>query len=210
MSRATNSATPWPFYSPAGFAGRSLEASSCDARARARRGGKIYLAPVSARACATEVRVPIATGAGTPCTLGRRCHKGRIAGDGRHDQPQRWRWPCPLLGIPNDRVGQGEPLGELALAQLKVPEAQPEQVASKTVLSKVGIEYLCRHIRTHRFSSLRIGRLGNLQPATGENSRNKLSKAIVSAEREPCFQAFRLPAGAPGLVPPCMRHRFRP
>jgi len=30
------------------------------------------------------------------------------------------------------------------------------------------------------------------------------------AERAPCFQALRLPFGAPGLVPPCILHRRLP
>jgi hypothetical protein len=40
--------------------------------------------------------------------------------------------------------------------------------------------------------------------------RNQRAAAIVSAERPPCFQAFRLPAGGPGLAPPCMRQRRFP
>jgi hypothetical protein len=34
--------------------------------------------------------------------------------------------------------------------------------------------------------------------------------AIVAPERPPCFQALRLPLGAPGLVPPCILHRRFP
>ena len=36
------------------------------------------------------------------------------------------------------------------------------------------------------------------------------SCSSASAERSPCFQAFRLFLGAPGLVPPCIRHRRLP
>ena len=36
------------------------------------------------------------------------------------------------------------------------------------------------------------------------------SCSSASAERSPCFQALRLPLGAPGLVPPCIRHRRLP
>ena len=30
--------------------------------------------------------------------------------------------------------------------------------------------------------------------------------AMAAAVYRPCFRAFRLPFGAPGLAPPCMRH----
>lgn len=33
---------------------------------------------------------------------------------------------------------------------------------------------------------------------------------IVAFDRPPCFQAFRFPIGAPGLVPPCILHRRYP
>ena len=33
--------------------------------------------------------------------------------------------------------------------------------------------------------------------------------AIAVAERPPCFRAWLFPSGAPGFVPPCIRHRFR-
>ncbi|MEG8223913.1 hypothetical protein OSJ57_25455, partial [Sphingomonas sp. HH69] len=49
------------------------------------------------------------------------------------------------------------------------------------------------------------------------NNRRSRSMALTvfnwlstSAERFPCFHAFRLPLGAPPLVPPCIRQRFRP
>ena len=34
--------------------------------------------------------------------------------------------------------------------------------------------------------------------------------AKVAADRPPCFQALRLPTGAPGFVPPCILHRRLP
>lgn len=37
-----------------------------------------------------------------------------------------------------------------------------------------------------------------------------LAAAIALAERPPCFRALLFPSGAPGFVPPCIRHRFRP
>lgn len=36
------------------------------------------------------------------------------------------------------------------------------------------------------------------------------SCSSASAERSPCFHALQLPLGAPGLVPPCIRHRRLP
>ena len=49
-----------------------------------------------ARPFATVIGVPAATGARTPCTLSRRCHKCRIASNGRHDQPQQRALAWPL------------------------------------------------------------------------------------------------------------------
>lgn len=41
-------------------------------------------------------------------------------------------------------------------------------------------------------------------------SRKYRTAAFASADRPPCFHALRLPLGAPGFIPPCIRHRFRP
>jgi hypothetical protein len=50
--------------------------------------------------------------------------------------------------------------------------------------------------------------------AGGSNDRRSqcLAKArtIAFADRPPCFQAFLLPLGAPGFMPPCIRHRLLP
>ena len=42
------------------------------------------------------------------------------------------------------------------------------------------------------------------------SSRIIASSIRNSVERAPCFQALRLPLGAPLPLPPCIRHRFRP
>src|SRR3546814_16256577 len=41
-------------------------------------------------------------------------------------------------------------------------------------------------------------------------SRRYRAAASAVAERPPCFRAFLLPLGAPGLVPPCILHRRFP
>jgi hypothetical protein len=39
------------------------------------------------------------------------------------------------------------------------------------------------------------------------HSFSNSARALVCAAYFPCFQAFRFPFGAPGLVPPCIRQR---
>src|SRR5690348_3716354 len=38
-------------------------------------------------------------------------------------------------------------------------------------------------------------------------ARSNVRHVRCSVDRKPCFQAFRLRFGAPGLVPPCIRQR---
>ena len=42
------------------------------------------------------------------------------------------------------------------------------------------------------------------------NARISAIIASVAADLRPCFSAFRLPRGGPGLVPPCILHRRLP
>ena len=56
--------------------------------------------------------------------------------------------------------------------------------------------------------------LNYCEPASSCSSRATAlrNRAAPSAfaDRAPCFHALRLPLGAPGLVPPCIRHRPLP
>jgi hypothetical protein len=116
--------------------------------------------PGSAGWGAAPVLIALATDARFPGACGDGRHKGRIASNGRDDQPQGTRRLGPLLGIPNHRIGRPEPIGKVPLAQFQFAEPQPEQVTGKVGFSKV-------RIKGHRHSFGTVSKLARRVLAQG-------------------------------------------
>lgn len=67
------------------------------------------------------------------------------------------------------------------------------------------IERMFGHLRIIRAIATRYDQLAN-----GFLGMVHIAAAIALAKRPPCFRAMLLLSGAPGFMPPCIRHRFRP
>jgi hypothetical protein len=98
------------------------------------------------------------------------------------------------------------------IAALHPPASRPHFGRCLVIGRSKAVPVVARHGDTPRHAGHIIsGQVVRNQRPISERSRRIIRASIwsatASADRRPCFQALRLPRGAPGFVPPCIRQR---